>query len=87
MSDEQRAVIHDLDTTCQRHGVVLLWVSNTRWKKKKQRQHNRGDYDAVAARLEFHEDLFGLDRRPMTVTLHRVKQLPETNGGTHVDRD
>lgn len=31
MSDEQRAVTHDLDTACQRHRVVLLRVANTRW--------------------------------------------------------
>ena len=31
VSDEQRAVIHDLDTARQRHRVVLLRIPNTRW--------------------------------------------------------
>lgn len=30
VADEQRAVVHDLYSARQRHGMVLLWVPNTR---------------------------------------------------------
>lgn len=36
VSDEQRAVTHDLDPARQRHGVVLLGVPDTRWREKRE---------------------------------------------------
>lgn len=47
MSDEQRAVTHDLDTACQRHRVVLLWVPNTRWTEREM-ENGTGDYVEAA---------------------------------------
>lgn len=44
VSDEQRAVVHDLDAACQRHGVVLLRVPDASWTREERR---RGEEEEV----------------------------------------
>lgn len=38
MSDQQRAITHDLDAACQRYRMVLLWVPNTRCTERQRQQ-------------------------------------------------
>lgn len=45
VSDEQRAVVHDLDAACQRHGVVLLGVPDASWTDRKQWKGRDDDDD------------------------------------------
>lgn len=74
MSDEQRAVIHDLDTARQRHRVVLLWIPNTRWTESE-----REDYDELCSiwrSLHFNQIYYGT-----------VWTYEHDNGQRKADRD
>lgn len=44
VSDEQRAVVHDLDAACQRHGVVLLRVADASWAERRGERRKVDDW-------------------------------------------
>lgn len=78
MSDEQRAIIHDLNTASERHGVVLLWVPNTRWTEGDK----TSNYDKVILQYLHLKAIYSAQYRTMILAMG-LKMLTEAHTVTH----